>query len=92
MSYISTNHRGGIGNVLFKLAASISAAIDNNVEYVFSNEFIRPKDLAMVTQGYPDYRIYYSNILRNIKFVDRLPQPYVTVSYTHLTLPTTSRV
>ena len=78
MSYISTNHRGGIGNVLFKLSASISAAIDNNVEYVFSNEFIRPKDLAMVTKGYPDYRIYYDNILRNIQFVDKLPQPYVT--------------
>lgn len=78
MSYISTNHRGGIGNVLFKLAASISAAIDNNVEYVFSNEFIRDKDLAMVTKGYPDYRVYYDTILRNIKFIDKLPQPYVT--------------
>ena len=77
MSYISTNHRGGIGNVLFKLAASISAAIDNNVDYIFSNEFIRPKDLAMVTKGYPDYRIYYDNILRNVNFIDKLPTPYV---------------
>lgn len=77
MSYISTNHRGGIGNVLFKLAASISTAIDNNVEYIFSNEFIRDKDLAMVTKGYPDYRIYYYNILNKIQFVDRLPTPYV---------------
>lgn len=77
MSYISTNHRGGIGNVLFKLAASISVAIDNNVDYIFSNEFIRPKDLAMVTKGFPDYRIYYGSILRNIQFVDKLPTPYV---------------
>ena len=49
MSYISTNHRGGIGNVLFKIAASISAAIDNKVDYIFSNEFMRDKDLIMVT-------------------------------------------
>lgn len=76
MSYISTNHRGGIGNVLFKLAASISAAIDNKVDYVFSNEFIRDKDLAMVTKGFPDYRIYYNNILRNVEFIDKLPEPY----------------
>ena len=58
MSYISTNHRGGIGNVMFKLAASISTAIDNNVGYIFSNEFIRPKDLARVTEGFPVYKIY----------------------------------
>ena len=77
MSYVSTNHRGGIGNVLFKLAASISTAIDNNVGYIFSNEFIRPKDLAMVTEGFPDYRIYYSSILRNIKFIDKLEAPYI---------------
>ena len=77
MNYVSTNHRGGLGNVLFKLAVSISTAIDNNVEYVFSNEFIRPKDLAMVTKGFPDYRIYYSSILRNIKFIDKLEAPYM---------------
>ena len=77
MSYISTNHRGGIGNVLFKLAVSISVAIDNSVDYIFSNEFIRDKDLAMVTKGYPDYRVYYTNILRNIQFIDKLPAPYV---------------
>ena len=77
MSYISTNHRGGIGNVLFKLAASISAAIDNNVEYVFSNEFIRPLDIQYATLGHPDYRIYYQNILRNIKFINRLTEPYI---------------
>ena len=39
MNYITTNHRGGLGNVMFKLAASISMAIDNGVEYIFSNEF-----------------------------------------------------
>lgn len=77
MNYISTNHRGGIGNVLFKLAASISAAIDNKVDYLFSNEFIRDKDKAMVTFGHADYRVYYSNILRNVKFIDKLPTPYV---------------
>jgi len=37
MNYITTNHRGGIGNAMFKIAASVSLAIDNNVEYVFSN-------------------------------------------------------
>lgn len=80
MNYISTNHRGGIGNVLFKLAASISAAIDNKVDYVFSNEFIRSKDLAMVTKGFPDYRVYYNNILRNIEFTDKLPTQYIVYS------------
>jgi len=48
MNYISTNHRGGIGNVMFKLAASISAAWDNNVDYIFSNEFIRPSDIHYI--------------------------------------------
>ena len=47
MSYISTNHRGGIGNVMFKLAASISTAIDNNVDYLFSNEFIATTHLLL---------------------------------------------
>lgn len=78
MNYISTNHRGGIGNVLFKLAASISTAKDNNVEYLFSNEFIRDKDRQMVTFGYSDYRVYYENILRGVRFLDKLPTPYVT--------------
>lgn len=78
MSYISTNHRGGIGNVLFKLAASISTAIDNNVDYIFSNEFIRDKDRHMVTFGHSDYRVYYQNILRNIQFIDVLSKPYLT--------------
>lgn len=78
MSYISTNHRGGIGNVMFKLAASISTAIDNNVDYLFSNEFIRDKDRQMVTFGHPDYRVYYQNILRGVQFLDKLPTPYTT--------------
>ena len=78
MSYISTNHRGGIGNVLFKLAASISTALDNNVDYLFSNEFIRDKDRQMVTFGHSDYRVYYQSILRNIQFSDVLPAPYLT--------------
>jgi hypothetical protein len=85
MSYISTNHRGGIGNVLFKLAASISTAIDNNVDYLFSNEFIRSHDIYPIpgslgrpaTQGFPDYRLYYSNILRNVQFMDRLLESHV---------------
>jgi hypothetical protein len=77
MSYISTNHRGGIGNVMFKLAASISTAIDNNVDYLFSNEFIRPPDIQYATQGYPDYRVYYQSILRGIQFQDKLPTPYL---------------
>jgi hypothetical protein len=85
-NYITTNHRGGIGNVMFKLAASISLAIYNNVDYIFSNEFIRISDLCYLpgslgrpaTQGHPDYRVYYSNILRGITFIDRLPGSYMT--------------
>ncbi len=75
MNFISTNHQGGIGNVMFKLAAAISLAIDNNVEYIFSNEFLRPVD-RITTKGFDDYRIYYDNILRNISFVDKLPNTY----------------
>lgn len=75
MSYITTNHRGGIGNVMFKLAASISLAKNNNVDYIFSNEFIRPKDMV-ATKGLPDYRRYYTNLLRKINFIDRLPDHY----------------
>jgi len=75
MNFISTNHQGGIGNVMFKLAAAINLALDNNIEYVFSNEFIRPAD-QVVTKGHDDYRVYYDNILRNISFISTLPAPY----------------
>lgn len=68
MNFITTNHRGGIGNVMFKLAAVISMSIDNGVDYIFSKEFIRPVD--------PDYKNYRDNLLRNINFIDRLPQNY----------------
>ena len=66
---------GGIGNVMFKLAASVSLALDNDVEYIFSNEFLRSVDM-ITTRGFPDYRIFYDNILRNIKFIDKLPDNY----------------
>lgn len=75
MNYITTNHMGGIGNVMFKLAAAISLALDNDVEYIFSNEFLRPVDM-ITTKGLPDYQRFYTNILRNIKFIDRLPENY----------------
>ena len=69
MSYITTNHRGGLGNAMFKIAATVSMAKDNNVEYIFSKEFIRP--------GIdPDYGEYATNVLRNIQFVDYLPNQY----------------
>jgi hypothetical protein len=75
MNFISTNHQGGIGNVMFKLAAAISLALDNNIDYIFSNEFIRPAD-RVATNGYDDYRVYYSNILRNIQFINNLTTNY----------------
>ena len=82
MNYISTNHRGGLGNVLFKLAATIGVALDNKVEYLFSNEFIRPID-RITTKGFDDYRIYYDNILRNVTFVDKLPNSYISYEETN---------
>lgn len=78
MSFITTNHIGGIGNVMFKLAAAISTALDNDVPYIFSNEFIRDKDKLMVTKGHPDYRVYYDSLLRGIQFIDKLPEDYQT--------------
>jgi hypothetical protein len=75
MNFISTNHQGGIGNVMFKLAAAISLALDNDIDYIFSNEFIRPADMV-ATNGYNDYRVYYNNILRNIQFINNLPKNY----------------
>jgi hypothetical protein len=71
MNYITTNHQGGLCNVLFKLSATISLAIDNKVDYIFSKEFIR--------WGYdPDYERYKTNILRNVDFIDVLPETYIT--------------
>jgi hypothetical protein len=78
MNFITTNHMGGMGNVMFKLAAAISLALDNNVNYIFSNEFVRQTDKDVVCDGFNDYRIYYDNILRNINFIDKLPSPYRT--------------
>jgi hypothetical protein len=91
MNFISTNHQGGLCNVMFKLSASISLALDNNVDYFFSNEFIRQLDKNIVCDGFDDYRIYYDNILRNIKFIDKLPSNYkihkepVTFNYQPIT-------
>jgi hypothetical protein len=82
MNFITTNHMGGLCNVMFKLAAVISTAIDNEVEYIFSNQFIRQLDKDVVCGGYDDYRIYYDNVLRNIKFIDRLPSNYRTHTHT----------
>lgn len=67
--YITTNHRGGIGNVMFKLAAVIGLAKKHNVDYIFPNQFLRP--------GIdPDMTRYSNNILRNINFIDRLTSPF----------------
>ena len=82
MNFITTNHMGGLCNVMFKLSAVISASLDNNVEYIFSNEFIRQIDKDFVCGGYDDYRIYYDNVLRNIKFIDKLPSQYRTHIHT----------
>jgi hypothetical protein len=80
MNFITTNHQGGLCNVMFKLSAAISLALDNEVDYVFSNEFIRQLDKDVVCDGFDDYRIYYDNVLRNIKFIDTLSLPYRTHS------------
>ena len=73
MNYITTNHQGGLCNTLFKLSAAISTALDNKVEYLFSNEFVRV--------GYdPDYSEFKNNIYRNINFIDTLPNNYVNYS------------
>jgi len=73
MNYITTNHQGGLCNTLFKLSAAISTALDNKVEYLFSNEFVRV--------GYdPDYSEFKNNIYRNINFIDTLPDNYVNYS------------
>ena len=42
MNFVTTNHMGGICNVMFKLSAAISLALDKNVDYIFSTEFLRP--------------------------------------------------
>jgi hypothetical protein len=67
---------GGLCNVMFKLSASISLALDNNVDYIFSNEFIRQLDKDIVCDGFADYRVYYDNVLRGINFIDKLPSTY----------------
>ena len=69
---------GGLCNVMFKLSAAISLALDNKVDYVFSNEFIRQIDKDIVCDGFNDYRIYYDNVLRNIDFIDKLSLTYRT--------------
>jgi len=71
MNYISANLRGGLGNVLFKVAAAISLAIDNNVYCLFSNEFVGNNDLRKI-----DYKVYSDNILRNLQLTSNIPTPY----------------
>lgn len=77
MNFISTNHQGGIGNVMFKLSAAISLSLDNNVDYIFSTEFLRPISNECPKAGFdPNYSIYSDNLLRNIVFIEKLPTPY----------------
>jgi hypothetical protein len=76
MNFITTNHQGGLCNVMFKLSAAISLSLDVGVDYVFSNEFIRQLDKDVVCDGFDDYRIYYDNVLRGINFIDKLPETY----------------
>lgn len=60
---------GGLGNVLFKLSAAISLAKDNEVDYIFSNEFLRP--------GVDNIQKNYTNILSKIKFLPKLNKSYL---------------
>jgi hypothetical protein len=92
MSFITTNHMGGICNVMFKLSASISLALDNDVDYIFSTEFLRPISNECPKTGFdPDYSVYSDNLLRNISFIEKLPTPYrthkepTTFNYTSIT-------
>jgi hypothetical protein len=79
MNFITTNHQGGICNVMFKLSAAISLALDNNVDYMFSTEFLRPISNECPKPGFdPDYSVYSDNLLRNISFIETLPTPYRT--------------
>lgn len=78
MNYITTNHQGGLCNTLFKLSAAISMALDNDVDYVFSNEFVRPYHPDCPKPGYdPDYGVFKDNIYRNIEFIEKLPWDYI---------------
>lgn len=65
-NFISVNHQGGLCNTLFKFSAAISLARDNDVDYLFSKEYIRPID--------PNYDNYKDNIYRNLNFIDSLPK------------------
>jgi len=77
MNFITTNHTGGICNVMFKLSAAISLSLDNNVDYMFSTEFLRPISDECPKPGFdPDYSIYGDNLLRDISFIEKLPIPY----------------
>jgi len=79
MNFITTNHMGGLCNVMFKLSAAISLALDNDVNYIFSTEFLRPISTETPKAGFdPDYSVYSDNVLRNITFIEKLPIPYRT--------------
>jgi hypothetical protein len=65
MNFITTVCKGGLGNMLFMLSASISLAIENKVNYVFFKDHVK-------VQKHGDYRSYSDNILRNISFLDTL--------------------
>lgn len=70
---------GGLCNVMFKLSAAISLALDNDVNYIFSTEFLRPISTETPKAGFdPDYSVYSDNVLRNISFMEKLPIPYRT--------------
>jgi hypothetical protein len=70
---------GGLCNVMFKLSAAISLALDNDVNYIFSTEFLRPISTETPKAGFdPDYSVYSDNVLRNITFIEKLPIPYRT--------------
>tara|TARA_R110000803_G_scaffold97181_2_gene165334 strand:+ start:865 stop:1644 length:780 start_codon:yes stop_codon:yes gene_type:complete len=87
--FITTNHRGGIGNVLFKLSAVISLAKSVGYDFIFPTQFLRPND--------PDFRLFSNNILRNINFIPTIQEPYEVWSesefhYTEIPVPKNSNL
>jgi len=74
MNFITTNHMGGLCNLMFKLSEAISLVFDNDVNYIFYTEILRPISTEAPKSRFdPDYSVYSNNVLRNISFIEKSP-------------------
>ena len=60
---VTSNLLGGLGNIMFQIAATYSLSLENKDELIYN--------INDVVGGHKNIKSYVNNILRNINFVEQ---------------------